>query len=120
MAQVQYPDALYTPRNVYGKTLTLDFCCSNGTIVVNFDSSGGGAYTYNGNSPGVLLGYNWSQDPYRGRLRPIGFSGLTPSVMDLHLHYDSQTTGTFIGTAYPNYPSSTGSFGLSGNFTSPP
>jgi cyclophilin family peptidyl-prolyl cis-trans isomerase len=118
MAQVAYPEALYVPDDVRGKTLTLNFDGGNGTVVASFDGVGTGSYTWTLGSPGSILGYNWIQDPYRGRFRPIGFTPLP--FMDLHLDYDSATVGTFAGTAYPNYPSSSGSFPLTGNFTSTP
>ena len=114
MAQVQYPDALHTPEDVLGKTITLNFATGQGTLILHFDQSGTGTYELNG-SPGTILGYNWIQDPYRGRLKPIGYSLLY--VMDLHLDFDSAGAGTFKGTVYPNYPSSSGSFPVNGSFT---
>jgi hypothetical protein len=82
------------------RTLTLVFSGGFGTIVVNFDNVGGGTYSYTQGSAGSVIGYNWIQDAYRGRLSPIQFSGLVPMV--LHLDFDSATAGTFKGTAYPN------------------
>jgi len=117
MSQVQYPDSLYAPRNVFGRSVTLNFSGGIGTVVMNLDNSGSGSYTYNG-TPGTVQGYNWIQDPYRGRFSPILFSGVIP--MSLHLDFDTHTTGTFKGTGYPNYPSSIGSFAVVGTFGASP
>ena len=118
MAQIQYPASLFVPKNVLNKTLTLNYNGGNGTFVYSFNSTGGGTYTWTLAAPGTISGYNWTQDPYRGRLTPIGLSAVIP--MNLHLDYDSATVGTFKGTALPNYPSSFGSFAVSGTFTSTP
>ncbi len=118
MAQIQYPVSLFVPKNVLNKTLTLNYTGGNGTIVYSFNSVGGGTYTWTGGSAGTIASYNWIQDPYRGRFLPIVLSGIVP--MNLHLDYDSATAGTFKGTALPNYPSSSGSFAVSGTFTSTP
>jgi cyclophilin family peptidyl-prolyl cis-trans isomerase len=118
MAQIQYPASLFVPRNVLNKTLTLNYTAGNGTIIYSFNSTGGGTYTWTLGPPGAISGYNWAQDPYRGRFLPIGLSGVIP--MNLHLDYDSATVGTFKGTALPNYPSSFGSFPVSGTFSSTP
>lgn len=117
MSQVQYPDSLYAPRDVFDRSLTLNFSGGVNTIVMDLDESGGGTFTYNG-TPGTIEGYNWIQDPYRGRFSPIFFSNVIP--MSLHLDFDTPTTGTFKGTAYPNYPSSIGSFPVLGTLGAPP
>jgi hypothetical protein len=117
MAQAQYPDSLYVPKNVFGRSLTLNFSGGTNTIVMDLNQSGGGTFTYNG-TPGTVQGYNWIQDPYRGRFSPIFFSNVIP--MSLHLDFDTHTTGTFKGTAYPNYPSSIGSFPVLGAFGASP
>jgi peptidyl-prolyl cis-trans isomerase A (cyclophilin A) len=117
MAQIQYPPTLFVPRNVFGKTLTFNFAAGN-TIVIMFDNSGGGTYTWTLGSGGNILLNNWVQDPYRGRMVPIIYSGIPPTK--LHLHYDTATSGTVKGTGYPNYPLTLGSFSVSGTFTSTP
>ena len=117
MAQVAFPEALYVPATVVGATITLTFTTGQGILVLNFDESGTGDYDLNGGQ-GTIAGYNWIQDPHRGRLRPIGYSALLP--MDLHLDYDSPTNGTFVGTAYQNYPSPVGSIPIAGTFLSTP
>lgn len=117
MAQIQYPDVLYVPTNVLGATITFIFSDGLGTLVLSFDEVGTGTYEYD-TSSGTILGYNWIRDPYRGRLKPVGYAGgLYP--MDLHLDYDSSSNGTFLGTVYPDFPSPLGSFDVSGMFTSP-
>jgi hypothetical protein len=115
MAQVQYPPSLYVPRTVRGKTVTLDFAGGYGTVVVTFDNAGAGTYTWTLGSPGVVQSYSWVQDPYRGRLWPIYFSGIIPMV--LHLDFDNPMIGTFKGTAYPNIGNP---FAVSGTFSSAP
>ena len=115
VAQVQYPPTLLVPKTVMGRTLTLNFSGGSPIIVVSFDNSGGGTYTWDQGLPGVVEGYNWIQDPYRGRFWPIYFSGIIPMV--LHLDYDTATAGTFKGTAYP---SEADPFAVSGNVTSTP
>jgi cyclophilin family peptidyl-prolyl cis-trans isomerase len=102
MAQVQYPGPLFVPKTMHNRNLTLQFAASFGILQIAFNSSGGGIYSQNGGPLGTLS-YAWIQDAYRGRLRPISFSGIMP--MDLHLDFDSPTNGTFKGTAYLSYPS---------------
>jgi len=114
--QMQYPPSLFVPRDVLGRTVTLNFSGGNGTVVISFDDAGGGTYTWTLGLPGLVEGYDWIQDPYRGRFYPIFFSGIIPMV--LHLDFDSSTAGTFKGMAHPNYPSTVGSFAVSGIFTS--
>jgi peptidyl-prolyl cis-trans isomerase A (cyclophilin A) len=113
LAQVQYPPTLYVPRNLFGRTFTLNFSGGNGTFAFNFDALGGGTYSWTLGSPGAIAGYYWIQDPYRGRLRPILLENY-PYHMELHLDYDTSTAGTFRGTAYY------GNFVVSGTFTSSP
>jgi cyclophilin family peptidyl-prolyl cis-trans isomerase len=96
MVQVQYPDSTLAPKNVLGRTLTLNFD-AGGTLIVAFDSSGTGTYTLNG-TPGTVTDYDWFQDPYRGFLSPILYSGVDPMV--LRLDFQTTTAGTFAGTVY--------------------
>jgi peptidyl-prolyl cis-trans isomerase A (cyclophilin A) len=119
MAQVQYPPSLFVPKSVLNKTLTLAFANNNGTFVIGFNAAGGGSYTWTGGSSGSVLYYNWIQDPYRGRLRPIWLQNFS-YIMELHLDSDSATNGTFKGTAFLDYlyPDPIGSFPVSGTFTS--
>jgi len=109
LARVQYPATTFAPRTVHDRTLVLSLSAGLGTLTIRFDSAGGGTYDHNG-SPGLLLGYDWIQDPYRGRLWPIEFSAVVP--MTLRLDFTSDGGGTFEGTAYAG-----GSFGISGSFT---
>jgi peptidyl-prolyl cis-trans isomerase A (cyclophilin A) len=114
IAQIQYNDALYAPRNVFDRTLTLHFTTGQGVLTLMFDGAGTGAYDLNG-APGTITSYTWVQDPYRGRLQPIFYSGLIP--MELHFDFDSPTNGTLTGTAYP---SGGNPFGVAGDFTASP
>lgn len=109
MTRVQYPSSTFAPRDLYNRTLTLNFEGGLGTITVNFDGSGGGAYDYSG-SPGTITNYSWGPEIYRGYLWPIEYSELVP--MTLRLDFTSETGGTFEGTAYAGTP-----FGVAGTFT---
>lgn len=115
-AQVIYPPTLYVPANVRNRALTLNVV-GYGTFAIAFNNSGTGTYTWTAGSPGTIPGYTWIQDPYRGRFRLLFLSGFPP--MELHLHFDSATSGTFKGTAYPNYPFLAGAFLVSGTFSMP-
>ncbi len=113
MAQVQYPASTLAPRNVLGRTLTLNFSGGE-TLVVTFNSSGAGTFTLNG-SPGNVTDYDWLQEPYRGFLSPIIYSNVDPMV--LRLDFQTGTSGTFAGNIYlfgifPDPVS--GTFGLAG------
>jgi peptidyl-prolyl cis-trans isomerase A (cyclophilin A) len=110
MAQIQYPASTLAPRAVTNRVLTLNFGGGSGTIVITFDATGGGTYTYTAGSPGVITAYDWHQEPYAGRLWPIYYSALVP--MTLRLGFASTTGGTFSGTAY-----GTSAFPVSGSFT---
>jgi len=114
LVQVQHQVPLFVPRNLLNKTVTLNFTGANGTVVCNFNSVGSGTYTWTIGPSGTITGYSYSQDPYRGRLRPIEFTGIVP--LELHLDFDSQTAGTFKGKAYTN----SGTVDVSGTFTSTP
>lgn len=117
-AQAQYPTSLYVPSNVFNKTLTLVFDGGNGTITYTLNALGTGTYTWSVGGPGTVVGFNWQQDPCRGRFLPIVLSGVIP--MNLHLAYTSATAGTFKGMALPSYPSSVGVIAVSDTFTSSP
>ncbi len=116
MAQVHYQDALHVPRNLLGKTVTLNFSPGGpGTIIIAFGPAGGGTYTWSLGDPGTITSYTWIQDPYRGRLAPIQYSGIVR--MTLHLDFDTSNAGTFSGVAYTGGSSPTP---VSGTFTSAP
>ena len=121
MAQVQYPPSLFVPRNVLGRTLTLNLSNGNGTFVINFNGAGGGSYTWTGGASGAVNFYTWIQDPYRGRLRPIWLQNFG-YIMELHLDWDSAISGTLKGTAFLDflYPNPAGSIPLAGTFTASP
>ena len=119
-AQIQYASSPLAPKLWYGKTLTLFY--TNGLIATNilvFNSSGGGTYTYTTNAPGTILGYNWSQAPFNGRIVPIGFSGLADQAFTMH--FTKTNAGSFSGGSYPfGYPNTFFAFGISGTFTNSP
>jgi cyclophilin family peptidyl-prolyl cis-trans isomerase len=118
LVQIQYPPAVYTPRNVLDHTLTINF--SGGAILVAaFNSVGTGTYTFNGGAPQNIVGYTWIQDAYRGRFRPLVLQNFN-SVLELHLDYDAASSGTFKGTAFPFYPLTLGATPVSGSFSSVP
>ena len=97
MVRVDYTNPRPVPKNVHGRTLSLFFSGGQDTIVIVFDSVGGGTYNYNG-SPGIVTSYSWNQDPYRGRLQPIYYTEVFPMV--LHLDFATSTSGSFSGTVY--------------------
>jgi peptidyl-prolyl cis-trans isomerase A (cyclophilin A) len=70
MAQIQYPASTLAPRAVTNRVLTLNFGGGLGTIVVTFNASGGGTYTYTGGSPGVVTDLNGSRSPMPGACGP--------------------------------------------------
>ena len=119
-AQVQYAANTRAPKSWSGKTLTLFYTSGlNATNILAFNASGGGTYNYSTNAPGIILGYNWLQAPYNGRMLPIGFSGLADQAFNLH--FTTATAGTFSGGVYPaGYPNTLFAFGVSGVFTNSP
>lgn len=120
-AQSKYKETLRVPRNIANKTVTLNLAGDNGTIVLSFNNAGGGNYTWSIGPAGPIGFYNWIQDPYRGRLRPVWLEN-SGSVMELHLDYDTATSGTFKGTDFWDvfYPTPVGAVAVSGTFTSTP
>jgi cyclophilin family peptidyl-prolyl cis-trans isomerase len=114
LAQINYPP-IYVPRNLYNRTLTLNFDTGQGTIVVNFDGSGGGTYTPPpGDPPGTIKNYSWSQTYYQGGLDPITYSGFI-LPMSLTFYFNSPSNGYFNGTV--NSPAS---YNVTGTFTLSP
>ena len=110
LAQVQYASSTLAPRDVLGRSLTLNFNGGLGTIALVFNANGGGTYNFGPNS-GTITRYGWLQEAYVGRLSPISYSALIPMV--LRFDFQTETTGKFTGTAYAN----TGPFSVSGQFT---
>ena len=119
-AQIQYAGTTRAPKLWSGKTLTLFYTSGlNATNILVFNATGGGTYTYTTNAPGTILGYNWFQVPYNGRMLPIGFSGLADQAFNMH--FTTTTAGTFSGGVYPfGYPNTLWAFGISGTFTNSP
>jgi peptidyl-prolyl cis-trans isomerase A (cyclophilin A) len=114
LAQVQYASSTFAPKDVYSRTLTLNFANNGGTLILKFDNAGSGTYTFNVTTSGTITGYSWTQQPYRGLLWPIYYSGnLAP--MTLQLAYQSSSAGSFSGTVYSlTQPSVSGTFKSSG------
>jgi len=113
LAQIRYASSTFAPKSVVGRVLKLNFANGLGALSIGFDRAGGGTYTYSLGSSGKVTSYTWSQDPYRGRLWPIYYSGL--STMTLRLDFTSGTNGSVSGTAYSTTPFSvSGTFGLTG------
>lgn len=99
-AQIQYPSSTFAPKNLHGRTLTINFTAGrSGTLAIQFNSTGGGTYLHNG-SPGSVLGYNWNQAPYNGQLWPIGFVGPIDRDITMKLNFTNATSGTMTGTEY--------------------
>ncbi|MEI8043342.1 MAG: peptidylprolyl isomerase [Verrucomicrobiota bacterium] len=115
LAQVQYASCTFAPKALSSRTLALVLTVGgSGTITIAFDAVGGGTFVFPPNPGGSLTGYVWTQEPYRGWLL-MGLSGYP--VMNLRCDFKALTGGAFTGTAYPYYPSSLGSFTVSGTFT---
>ena len=115
MVQVQYASSTFAPTTLYGRTLVLNFTAGIvGSITITFDAFGGGTFSYSGGGSGTVTGYDWTQEPYRGRVEPIMFSNLVPPL-DLVLIFNSTTAGyLYNSVAYPYYPLA-GTFTLSGS-----
>lgn len=101
LAQIQYPSTRPAPKTLFGHTLIHSITNLSGspTITNHFDHAGLGTYTY-GTNQGTITEYNYEQDAYRGRLKPIYYSGL--SMMVMHFNFASPTNGTFSGSIYNN------------------
>jgi peptidyl-prolyl cis-trans isomerase A (cyclophilin A) len=114
MAQVKYPSSTLAPKTLFNRTLILNFNAGFGVITNIFDSGGAGIYFFKSgtNSSQGFTAYNWFQQPYRGDLSPILYSGL---AMALRLNFSGVAGGVFGGTAYPNAPDPP--FSVSGAFT---
>jgi peptidyl-prolyl cis-trans isomerase A (cyclophilin A) len=114
MAQVQYASSTFAPKTMYGRTLTLNFTNGfSGTMVVAYDSAGGGSYTLTSYPQGTITSYSWTQGAYTGQLWPVYFSGLVP--LTAQLSFASNTGGTFSGTFYTATPFNVyGAFSLTG------
>jgi cyclophilin family peptidyl-prolyl cis-trans isomerase len=123
LVQVLYPNTLFPPPKVLGRTVTVGFTQGgSGTLVINFSSAGGGSYTFNG-SPGSLLSYTWKQEAYNGRLWPISFVGALDYDMTLLLNFTNATSGAMTGTVFGPpfyYPNDPGAFPVAGTFSITP
>lgn len=114
MSQIQYPPTLYTPGNIFGKTVSVSFVTGiSGSLLLGFDAFGSGSYLYNNAFSGPIFGYTYIQDAYRGRIYNLFAYGF--GVLDLHLAYANSTSGTFKGTIYDAIP-----ILVTGTFTSSP
>jgi cyclophilin family peptidyl-prolyl cis-trans isomerase len=108
LAQINYPP-IYVPQSINNRTLALNFDNGQGSIVINFNGSGGGTYTSPGDPPGTIKNYGWSQTYYQGDLDPITYSLILP--MSLSLFFNSPSNGIFNGTV-----NSSGSYTVTGTF----
>lgn len=101
LAQIQYPSTRPAPKTLFGRTLIHSITNLSGSPTVTnfFDASGAGTYSY-GTNQGTITEYTYEQDAYRGRLKPIEYSGL--SMMVIHFNFASTTNGTFSGSIYSN------------------
>jgi len=113
LAQIKYSSSTFAPKTLLNRTLILNVN-NFGVITNNFDALGGGTYFFNGttNSSQGTVNYSWNQQPYRGDLSPIVYSGSMP-FMVLRLNFSGAGGGSFGGTAYPV---SSGAFAVSGSF----
>jgi hypothetical protein len=101
MAQVKYSSTLFPPRSVAGRVITIVFTNgASGTMVTTVNSAGNGSYAYN-SSPGTVLFSSYYQDPFNGKLLPIGFSNPLNLDMTLTLNFDTASAGGVSGTIYP-------------------
>ncbi len=101
MAQIKYASTLLPPRSVAGRVITIVFTNgASGTLVTTVNSGGNGSYTYN-SSPGAVLFSTYYQDPFNGKLLPIGFSNPLNLDMTLTLNFDRASAGGVSGTVYP-------------------
>jgi peptidyl-prolyl cis-trans isomerase A (cyclophilin A) len=104
VAQINYASSTFAPKTLMNRTLIFSFNTGfAGVITNNFDSAGGGIYFYKSgtNSSQGLTAYSWIQQPYRGYLSPILYSGELP-VMALRLNFTGTSGGIFDGTASPD------------------
>lgn len=122
-AQVLYPSSTLAPKVITNRTLTMVFTNGfTGTAVISFNVSGGGTYTYNG-SPGTLYYAFYSQEPFNGKLWPIGFIGPMDFDLTTTINFDTATAGGFTGTIYPPpyyYPSAPTTYPVMGSFSISP
>lgn len=104
LSQARYASSTFAPRDLQGRELTL-FLLGNPPITNFFNAQGTGTYRF-GTSEGQITGYTWQQEPYRGRLWPIQFTGVWP--MTLRLDFTNSTGGAVSGNVYVNgFPSAT-------------
>lgn len=109
VTQVQYASSTRAPASLAGRRMVLLFDGNLGTLSLDLGTDGGGTYDFSG-TPGTVTSYTWSQEPYRGRLWPIQYSGLF--AMTLRMDFATELSGTFSGTVYSGTP-----FNVSGSFS---
>lgn len=119
-AQIQYAASTFSPKNLFGRTLTLFY--TNGLVGTNvhtFDAFGGGNFAFTGYAPGSVTSYSWNQSPFNGLVPLIFYSSLLPPCA-LKLNFKTASRGNFSGSAYVNYPFAFGAVAISGTFTNSP
>ncbi len=122
-AQIQYPASTLAPKTLSGRVLTVVFTNGfTGTLIVTPNSSNGGSYTYNGTA-GTLAYCYWRQEPYNGKLWPIGFNGVLNFDLAMMLNFDTASAGGFSGKIYPPpyyYPNAPVTYDVAGSFSLAP
>jgi peptidyl-prolyl cis-trans isomerase A (cyclophilin A) len=123
MTQIQYPESLFVPRQLFGRAVTVTFTQGgSGTLAMQFNQTGTGSFTFNG-SPGTFIFYSWQQTPHIGRLWPVALAGALDADFTMSLKFTNATSGVMTGKYYPapfyypNHPSPTT---VAGTFTSSP
>jgi cyclophilin family peptidyl-prolyl cis-trans isomerase len=123
MTQIQYPESLYVPRQLFGRTVTIRFTQGgSGTLAMQFNQTGTGSYTFNG-SPGTIIFYSWQQTPHNGRLWPVALAGALDADFTMSLKFTNATSGVMTGKYYPApyyYPNHPAPTTIAGTFTNSP
>lgn len=114
MARVQYPNNTLAPKTLSGKTMNINFTSGlSGAFTASLAAAGTGTFNYGGKD-GSILYYEWEQEPYRGSIFVV--LSAFPGAMYLKADFASANSGRVTGTAYPNYPSTTGAGSVAGTF----
>ncbi len=90
MAEVQYPDSTFAPRQLTDRNLTLYFAGGN-TILLSIGADGAMIGSVGGQESAVA--YQWQQDPYRGFFNSINLPGYPP--LTLRLDFTNAGSGVF-------------------------
>lgn len=122
-AQIMYPSSTFAPKTIAGRMLTIIYTNGfSGSNVVWMGTSTPGTYAYNGTA-GPLYSIYWSQEPFNGKLWPIGFVGVLDFDLTANLNFDTATGGSFKGVHYGPpfyYPYAPNATNVGGRFTLSP